>query len=70
MAKLGVAYCLIPRLMIEDELQSGALIDLCPGDGITRHLYWHHFTTESGILAEMTKACLNHARQVLRSNTD
>lgn len=70
MAKLGVAYCLIPRLMIEDELQSGALIDLCPGDGITRHLYWHHFTTESGILAEMTQACLNYARQVLRSNTD
>ncbi|WP_017003240.1 LysR family transcriptional regulator ArgP [Enterovibrio norvegicus] len=64
MAKLGVAYCLIPKLQIEQELANGELIDLCPGDGVTRHLYWHHFATESGILAKMTKACLSYARAV------
>ncbi|CZF78661.1 LysR family transcriptional regulator ArgP [Grimontia marina] len=63
MAKLGVAYCLIPRLQIEPELTSGELIDLCPGDGVIRHLYWHHFATESGVLAEMSSACLNYARK-------
>ncbi|KKD61110.1 chromosome replication initiation inhibitor protein [Grimontia sp. AD028] len=63
MAKLGVAYCLIPRLQIEPELTSGELIDLCPGDCVIRHLYWHHFATESGVLAEMSSACLNYARK-------
>ncbi|WP_325891737.1 LysR family transcriptional regulator ArgP [Grimontia sp. NTOU-MAR1] len=63
MAKLGVAYCLIPRLQIESELASGELIDLCPGDAVIRHLYWHHFATESGVLAEMSSACLNYARK-------
>ncbi|MEZ8131531.1 LysR family transcriptional regulator ArgP [Enterovibrio norvegicus] len=65
MAKLGVAYCLIPRLQIEQELSTGELVDLCPGDGVTRQLYWHHFSTEGGVLADMTEACLRYARNVL-----
>ncbi|KXF80189.1 LysR family transcriptional regulator ArgP [Enterovibrio coralii] len=65
MAKLGVAYCLIPELQIEQELAEGSLIDLCPGDGVERHLYWHHFANQSGVLADMTDACLRYANEVL-----
>ncbi|SKA45772.1 LysR family transcriptional regulator, chromosome initiation inhibitor [Enterovibrio nigricans DSM 22720] len=65
MAKLGVAYCLIPKLQIEEELAEGTLIDLCPGDGVYRHLFLHHFSNQSGVLANMTEACRHYAGEAL-----
>ena len=48
LALSGVAYCLIPRLQIIEELESGALIDITPGFLLSYRIYWHHWQLESG----------------------
>ncbi|MBZ6074244.1 LysR family transcriptional regulator ArgP [Aeromonas schubertii] len=65
LALQGCAYCLIPRLMIEPELASGELVDLLPGQGVSRTLYWHRWALESGLLARLSEICIGRARTVL-----
>ncbi|QUJ67012.1 LysR family transcriptional regulator ArgP [Photobacterium sp. GJ3] len=61
----GVAYCLIPKVQIEEELLSGALVNLTPGIMLTRRIYWHHWALESGVFSEVTAQLLDHARNKL-----
>ncbi|KDM92651.1 LysR family transcriptional regulator ArgP [Photobacterium galatheae] len=61
----GVAYCLIPKVQIEEELASGALVNLTPGIMLTRRIYWHHWALESGVFSEVTAQLLDHARHKL-----
>ncbi|MGY3925891.1 LysR family transcriptional regulator ArgP [Aeromonas simiae] len=65
LANQGVAYCLIPSLMIERELAQGTLVDLLPGQGVIRTLYWHRWALESGLLASLSATCIRHAREAL-----
>lgn len=65
LATQGVAYCLIPELMIRGELARGELWDLLPGQAVRRTLYWHRWALESGLLAEVSRACIDHARDWL-----
>lgn len=65
LATQGVAYCLIPEVMIQQELQTGMLVNLMPGKSVKRTLYWHHWTLESGVLAQISQQCIEHARRVL-----
>ncbi len=65
LALSGVAYCLIPRLQIESELASGALVDVTPNFFLTHRLYWHHWQLESGLLQEVTKAVTHYAKEHL-----
>lgn len=65
MAEQGMAYCLIPRQMIEKQLSTGVLVDVMPGKQVIRELYWHHWMMESGTLSEMTSACVSYANRVL-----
>ncbi|OAN12558.1 transcriptional regulator ArgP [Photobacterium jeanii] len=65
MATEGVAYCLIPRVQIIDELASGELVNLTPDITLIRRMYWHHWALESGVLAELSSQLVNHAQQVL-----
>lgn len=64
MAKMGVAYCLIPRIQIEKELQENALVILDTEKNIIRPLYWHHWTFESETLDQVTQAIIDKARAV------
>ena len=64
--RLGLAYSLLPELMIDDDLDSGRLLDLLPGQYVDLALYWHHWRVESSLAGELTDALLSHARQVLR----
>ncbi|MDK9764431.1 LysR family transcriptional regulator ArgP [Vibrio sp. D420a] len=64
-AMSGVAYCLIPRLQIVEELESGSLIDITPGFLLSYRIYWHHWQLESGVLKEISQAILNYAHQHL-----
>ncbi|MGF1745667.1 LysR family transcriptional regulator ArgP [Vibrio minamisatsumaniensis] len=65
LALSGVAYCLIPRLQIIDELESGALIDITPGFLLSYRIYWHHWQLESGVLKEISQAILSFAHNHL-----
>ena len=62
LALSGVAYCLIPRLQIIEELNSGLLIDITPGFLLSYPIYWHHWQLESGILKEVSEEILQYAR--------
>jgi len=65
LARSGVAYCLIPRLQIIDELESGDLIDITPGFLLSYRIYWHHWQLESGILKELSQAIIMYAQERL-----
>ena len=65
MALAGVAYCLIPRLQITDELEKGELIDITPGFLMSYRIYWHHWQLETGVLQEISNAIVSYAQQNL-----
>ncbi|MGF1695636.1 LysR family transcriptional regulator ArgP [Vibrio lamellibrachiae] len=62
MTELDIGYGMVPDLMIEDRLETGSLVDLLPGHGFARDLYWHRWALEQGILAEVTQAVLSMTR--------
>nr|GAK17197.1 LOW QUALITY PROTEIN: chromosome initiation inhibitor [Vibrio sp. JCM 19053] len=65
-ALAGVAYCLIPRLQITDELDRGVLVDVTPGFFLMSHrIYWHHWQLETGVLQEISHAIVGYAQQHL-----
>lgn len=65
-AKQGLAYCLIPKLQIKADLETGALIDLMPENSITRTLYWHHWVLLKGVFKAMSKAIVYRAQSALK----
>lgn len=61
----GIAYCLIPRVQIQQELACGQLVNVTPDIFLTRRIYWHHWALESGVLAELSELLTRYARRVL-----
>lgn len=49
LAKQGVAYCLLPKLQIANELASGELISISPENELIETLYWHSWVLVKGI---------------------
>ncbi len=64
-ALAGVAYCLIPRLQITDELDIGVLVDVTPGFLMSHRIYWHHWQLETGVLQEISHAIVGYAQEHL-----
>lgn len=64
LAELGVAYSLIPKVQIEQELKDGKLVNITPKYCIQNSLYWHHWQLESGVLKQLSDSIINKARQV------
>ena len=64
-AKQGLAYCLIPKLQIQAELDAGELINLMPEKPITRTLYWHHWVLLKGVFKEFSTAIIVRAQYAL-----
>jgi LysR family transcriptional regulator (chromosome initiation inhibitor) len=60
--RLGLAYSLLPELMIDDDLQTGRLINLLPGQYVDLPLYWHHWRVESSLAADLSAALLSWAQ--------
>ena len=48
-----------------DEMQSGKLLDLFPGQHVDIALYWHHWSQESAHATRLTQAVIKAAHQVL-----
>ena len=63
----GLAYCLIPKLQIQAELNAGDLVDLMPENSITRTLYWHHWVLLKGVFKELSKAIIHRAEHALNN---
>jgi LysR family transcriptional regulator (chromosome initiation inhibitor) len=67
MAKQGVAYTLISKLQIVDELQSGELINIMPDKSLVEVLYWHCWVMVRGIYKTVSQQIVKGAREVLQS---
>lgn len=65
LASAGVAYCLIPKVQIQEELDKGVLVDVTPGFMLSHQMYWHHWQLESGVLKELSEAVIAYAREFL-----
>lgn len=65
LALFGAAYCMIPKLQIENELNDKTLIDIIPGKTYSYSIYWHHWQLESGVLQDITTAIVDFAQKHL-----
>ncbi|TPH13482.1 LysR family transcriptional regulator ArgP [Litorilituus lipolyticus] len=65
LAKAGVAYCLLPKLQIEEELASGALIDLCPDKQLIRTMYWHSWVLVKGVNKSLSQEIIKTGQALL-----
>ena len=55
LVKQGVAYCLLPKLQIAKELDSGQLISLCPDNTLVETLYWHSWVLVKGVSKQISE---------------
>lgn len=67
LAKQGVAYCLLPKLQIANELASGELINLSPDNELIETLYWHSWVLVKGINKKISQQIVKTAQQKLVS---
>jgi LysR family transcriptional regulator, chromosome initiation inhibitor len=61
----GLAYGLLPDQECESRLESGRLINLCPGITLHVQLYWHCWNLKSKLLEDLTNQLLDHAKNLL-----
>ncbi|WP_233267255.1 LysR family transcriptional regulator ArgP [Paraglaciecola sp. L3A3] len=61
----GLAYCLIPKLQIQKELEDGQLVDLLPNQSLTRTLYWHRWVLLKGAFKHLSDAIINKAKSAI-----
>lgn len=65
LAKQGVAYCLLPKLQISNELASGELINISPKHGLIETLYWHSWILGKGINKEISQQIVRVGQDLL-----
>ena len=65
LVKQGVAYCLLPKLQIEQELSTGQLISLCPDKELVETLYWHSWVLVKGVNKNISEQIVKIAREKL-----
>jgi LysR family transcriptional regulator (chromosome initiation inhibitor) len=65
MTEAGLGWGLIPRLQVDSQLASGALVEMLPGTVIDVPLYWHHWRNGGELLAALTAHLLQVAPQWL-----
>lgn len=67
LAKQGVAYCLLPKLQIINELASGELINISPEHELIETLYWHSWVLVKGVNKKISQQIVKVAQQTLVS---
>ncbi len=65
LVKQGVAYCLLPKLQIEQELATAELINLCPDKELVETLYCHSWVLVKGVNKEISEHIIKVAREKL-----
>lgn len=61
LAKEGIAYCLIPKIQVQEELNEGSLIELSPKYKLKVPLYWHRWILEKGIHRLVSESVIHYA---------
>lgn len=65
LVKQSVAYCLLPKLQIEEELKTGQLISLCPDKELVETLFWHSWVLVKGVNKQISEQIVNIGREKL-----
>ncbi|WP_222937624.1 LysR family transcriptional regulator ArgP [Spartinivicinus ruber] len=65
LAVAGVAYCLIPRMQVQNELNEGLLVELTPRYKLKVPLYWHRWVLEKGVHKSISASVINYAKKHL-----
>lgn len=65
LARKGVAYTLLPKLQINEYLQSGELVNLLPTKSHTQTLFWHCWVMLRGVYKEVSNQMVKQARGLL-----
>ena len=64
-ALAGLGFGVMPELQIRQYLNDGRLVDLVPGYFLDTPLYWHHWQTESQVMAALRASVVSAAAQHL-----
>jgi LysR family transcriptional regulator (chromosome initiation inhibitor) len=64
-AEAGLGYGFIPEIQAGDQIASGALVELAPGNHEDVALYWHHWEVQSPVMARFSSALVAGARLAL-----
>ncbi len=57
----GLAFGMVPDLQAAPHMETGDLIDVCPGELYNVPLYWHRWTIRSALLDGFSKAIVKNA---------
>jgi len=67
LAKQGVAYSLLPKLQIANELANGELVNLSPENELVETLYWHSWVLVKGINKNISQQIVKIGQEILAS---
>ena len=62
----GIGWGMNPEQLVREHLESGALVELVPGRGLSVPLYWQHTRLQVPMLGRLTQTVVETARKVLR----
>ena len=65
----GWGAAVLPRLRVQNQLESGALVNVAPAHSLPVDLYWHCWNLDSPVIDRPTAALSAAARRVLSKNT-
>jgi LysR family transcriptional regulator (chromosome initiation inhibitor) len=65
LAVQGVAYALLSKLQIKDQLESGELVNLLPHKSLQQTLYWHCWVMLRGVYKQVSVEMVKNARLLL-----
>ena len=65
MARQGLAYCLLPRLQMQQYLERGELVNILPEKSLVQTLYWHCWILAKGVYKTVSKQFVAGAREIL-----
>jgi LysR family transcriptional regulator, chromosome initiation inhibitor len=62
----GIGWGMNPISLVREHLESGALVELVPGQALQVPLYWQHTRLQVPVLGRLTRAVVQAARSELR----
>lgn len=65
LTKQGVAYCLLPKIQIANELAKGELINISPEHELIETLYWHSWVLVKGINKKISQQIVKMGQEKL-----
>jgi len=66
----GVAWSVLPRHLVADDLQSGTLIDLCPGAILEVPIYWHVASYLDSLIVDASQSIFETTRWLITGQGD